>query len=304
VCLPTECGGLGFDAVWADDFHHVVRVSALDEHEGHYGNYRGSTDELIDTLEHGWHYRGQPQLTNGKPRGSECGTLSPENFIVCISNHDQVGNQPLGERFGPRLPPAVYRAASTLLLLVPYTPMLFMGQEWNASTPFRFFTDHNCELGRKVTEGRRREFRDFSAFADPAARALIPDPQAEKTFLDSKLDWREPEEIEHASTLALYREGLQLRKWHPALQDRSREAWQVRQLSNHVLAIVYGREMAARIAVVTSLDCNGSVLAAINGSVLETGGRSWRLIFSSNNERFGGDGDGSAGAATIVLEAA
>ena len=109
-------------------------------------------------------------------------------FVFCTQNHDQVGNRPFGERLNHQIDAGRYAAAVALLLFAPETPMLFMGQEFAASTPFLFFTDFNPELGRLVTEGRRGEFADFRAFADPDMRDSIPDPQAESTFLASKLD--------------------------------------------------------------------------------------------------------------------
>jgi maltooligosyltrehalose trehalohydrolase len=208
----------------------------------------------------------------------------------------------LGERFGQRTDPARYRAASLLLLLVPYTPLLFMGQEWNASSPFLFFTDHNPELGWKVTEGRRREFRSFSAFAEPEARTKIPDPQAEKTFLDSKLKWAERHTDGHAAVLTLYREALKLRKTHRCLKDRSRAAWRARQLSLGVAAIIYGSSGGPRLAVVTNLQVTGSSPWPISAELLRSEGGNWQMVLSSNDARFGGEGDDTRSPATVVFE--
>lgn len=105
----------------------------------------------------------------------------------CIQNHDQIGNRAMGERLNHQLSPHLYKTASALLLLIPATPMLFQGQEFSSSSPFQYFTDHNAELGKLVTEGRRREFGKFKAFNDPATREKIPDPQAQTTFENSKL---------------------------------------------------------------------------------------------------------------------
>src|SRR6185503_3750749 len=125
-----------------------------------------------------------------------------EGLIYCIQNHDQIGNRALGDRFESG---EVFRSASLLLLFLPMTPLLFMGQEWGASSPFLYFTDHEPELGKLISAGRSREFEAFPEFADPARRAKIPDPQAYSTFIDSKLCWEEREMPEHAATLALYR---------------------------------------------------------------------------------------------------
>jgi maltooligosyltrehalose trehalohydrolase len=138
-------------------------------------------------------------------------------FIVCLQNHDQVGNRALGDRMHATVASERWRAASVLLLTAPMTPLVFMGQEWAASTPFTYFTDHEPQLGRRVTEGRREEFASFKEFSDPGATARIPDPQAAATFEGSRLRWNEIELPEHARALALYRQLLVLRREHPAL---------------------------------------------------------------------------------------
>jgi maltooligosyltrehalose trehalohydrolase len=139
-------------------------------------------------------------------------SLRPAQFIVCLQNHDQIGNRALGERLNHQLDPATYRALSALLLCAPQTPLLFMGQEWAASTPFLYFTDYHEELGRRITEGRRNEFRQFRAFADPAARDRIPDPQDDATFARSTLVWSERDTAPHTRTLRLYQALLWLRR--------------------------------------------------------------------------------------------
>ncbi len=133
---------------------------------------------------------------------------------MCLQNHDQIGNRARGERLHHQIDAAAYRAASVVLLTAPQTPLLFMGQEWAASSPFLYFTDHGEPLGRLVTEGRRREFRDFAAFADPAAAERVPDPQALATFLASRLDWSERDVEPHAATVRLYTALLAFRRTH------------------------------------------------------------------------------------------
>jgi maltooligosyltrehalose trehalohydrolase len=138
-------------------------------------------------------------------------------FIVCVQNHDQIGNRALGERLHHSIDEASWRAVSVLLLMVPMTPLLFMGQEWAASTPFQYFTDLEPGLGRLVTEGRRREFAAFPEFSSADAPLRIPDPQAESTFLNSCLRWAEQSTGPHRRSLALYRALLSLRLDHVAL---------------------------------------------------------------------------------------
>jgi maltooligosyltrehalose trehalohydrolase len=132
-----------------------------------------------------------------------------------------VGNRALGDRLNHDIDLAAFRAASVVLLTAPQTPLLFMGQEWAASSPFQYFTDHHEELGRLVTEGRRREFSTFSAFSEPSARARIPDPQAVATFLTSRLDWTERHVEPHASMERLYATVLAVRRRELGAADES-----------------------------------------------------------------------------------
>lgn len=289
LATPAANGGVGLDGLWADDFHHSVRVALTGEQESYLKNFTGSADELRDTLEHGWHYRGQRPPEGGAARGTPCAQLPPHAFVHCISNHDQVGNRAFGERLTTACDPAGYRAASALLCLSPYTPLLFQGQEWGASTPFLYFTDHNEELGRLVTEGRRKEFKGFSAFADEASIKRIPDPQAERTFLLSKLDWSETADPDAgpARLLALYREALRLRRDEPALRGRARGEWKIATLahpSDHgLLALTFGSDECAVIFRLKPADhpTGGHAFA----------GAHWHLIYSSNDPAFGGGGE-------------
>ena len=242
---PTEVGGYGLDAVWADDLHHTVRVTLTGENDGYYRDYARGAEEIAATLRGGWLFQGQPAPRTGEPRGTPAGDLPVAAFVHCIQNHDQVGNRALGERLHHDVSPAAYRAASALLLLSPYIPMLFMGQEWAASSPFLFFTDHDPDLGRLVTEGRRREFKHFSAFA----HAEVPDPQAADTFRRSKLDWAERTREPHAGALRLYRDLLALRMDLPALRDTDRGHFDVRAVGNKSVALRRGSAVADQVMI-------------------------------------------------------
>lgn len=203
--------GWGLDAVWADDFHHQMRRGLAGDEDGYYADYSGTVSDVVETLDAGWFYQGQRSEVHGRDRGSSTKGMPRDRFVICIQNHDQVGNRARGERLHHQVGAAEYVAASALLLLAPETPLLFMGQEWAASSPFLYFTDHNHELGRLVSEGRRREFAHFAEFASEEGRQTIPDPQAEQTFAASRLRWEEKEEGEHAWVLGWYRKLLALR---------------------------------------------------------------------------------------------
>ncbi|WPB76242.1 malto-oligosyltrehalose trehalohydrolase [Archangium violaceum] len=230
---PRETGGFGLDGVWADDFHHQMRRAFAGDNEGYYRDYTGNLEDLARTLRQGWFYEGQVSQVAGHARGTPAREAQPWQLVHCIQNHDQVGNRAHGERLGADVSPAAFRAMSALLLLSPYTPLLFMGQEWNASTPFLYFTDHNAELGKLVTEGRRKEFAGFTRFSSDS----VPDPQAVETFTRSKLDWNEAAKPEHAGVLALYRELLRLRATDPCLKDNRRGHFDARPTGGHGLVL-------------------------------------------------------------------
>ncbi len=207
IRLRSE-GGFGLHGVWSDDFHHQVRNLIAGDDDGYFAGFSGTTaEEIAANLKQGWFHAGQPSRNLREPRGSPTGGLSLEHFVIYIQNHDQIGNRATGERLNHDVSLSMYRTATALLLFVPETPLLFMGQEWAASTPFCFFTDHHQELGRLVSEGRKQEFGEFAGF-----KRTIPDPQDPQTFKQSKLNWDELEWPNHANMLNLYRDLLQLRR--------------------------------------------------------------------------------------------
>ena len=214
---PRERGGWGLDGVWADDFHHIIRRQLAGDSHAYFQDFEGSCEELALAIQQGWLFTGQHSKHLQQRRGTDPSHIPMQKFVVCLQNHDQIGNRATGERLHHTVDHAAWRAASTILMTAPMTPLLFMGQEWAASSPFQFFTDVEPGLGALVTEGRRREFREFPAFSDPVARASIPDPQALSTFEASRLNWDERQQGMHRVTLALYRELLRLRNTHRAL---------------------------------------------------------------------------------------
>jgi len=234
---PEAAGGWGLDAVWADDFHHQMRRALAGDREGYYADYTGSAPDIATTLRQGWFYCGQRSAHLGHSRGTEPSGIAPQGFVICLQNHDQVGNRAFGERLHQQIDLAAYRAATVLLLCAPETPLLFMGQEWAATTPFLFFTDHNAALGGQVTAGRRREFKAFSAFADPAARQRIPDPQAAATFEHSRLQWAESSQEPQAATLRFHRALLALRRFGPAFRGTGWDGFTATAVDDHAVVL-------------------------------------------------------------------
>ena len=227
TCHPDLIHETGLDALWADDFHHILHALLTGERDGYYGEYTISVAELARCVARGFAFEGETWTLNGRPRGGPTDELPAPAFVLCLQNHDQVGNRALGERLHHLADLDAYCAASMLLLFLPMTPLLWMGQEWAASTPWLYFTDHPPELGAQVTAGRRAEFSAFAGFRDPAARAEIPDPQAAATFTASQLRWAERDEPPHADVLALYRALLHLRQADPVLSTGDRDSMSV-----------------------------------------------------------------------------
>jgi maltooligosyltrehalose trehalohydrolase len=233
----------GLDAVWADDFHHQLRVTLTGERAGYYAAYEPSAQGIADAINRGWLYTGQRSPLTGEPRGTPTHGLPAEALVYCIQNHDQIGNRALGDRLAHG---EAFRAASLLLLFLPMTPLLFMGQEWAASTPFQYFTDHDPDLGKLVTEGRRRE---FAAFVENVLQ--VPDPQTPDTFHASKLRWEERDRPEHAKTLSLYQQALELRRTDPVLSGSGRAELQA-EASHGALLVHRSRGTDRRVLVMNT----------------------------------------------------
>jgi len=201
-------------AQWDDDFCHAMHVLLTGERDGYYADCADAPlEHLGRCLAEGFAWQGEPSAyRGGRARGEPSGHLPAGAFVAFIQNHDQVGNRAFGERLGRLARPEALRAASAVLLLAPMVPLLFMGQEFAAATPFLFFCDFEPGLRDAVRDGRRREFARFARFADPALRERIPDPCAVETFAASRLDWRSLEQPEHAAWLAFHRSLLEVRR--------------------------------------------------------------------------------------------
>lgn len=222
-------------AQWNDDVHHAMHVIATGEADGYYGDFADDPlARLGRGLAEGFVFQGEPSpYAGGRPRGSPSARLPPTAFVNALQTHDQVGNRAHGERIAALAEAAgradALGALTACLLLAPSIPMLFMGEEYAAGTPFLYFCEHAGELARAVTEGRRREFSRFARFADAAGQATIPDPNDEQTFLRSRLEWAEREREPHARWLALVTELLHVRRQHlvPWLPRAGSGSWSV-----------------------------------------------------------------------------
>jgi maltooligosyltrehalose trehalohydrolase len=220
---------LQYSAQWNDDEHHCLHVLLTGENDGYYADYaRTPASQLGRCLAEGFAYQGDPSaFRDGSVRGEPSAHLPPGAFVCFMQNHDQVGNRAFGERLAHLAERSALTAATAILLLAPSPPLIFMGDEFAAATPFLYFCDFGPELAQAVTEGRRKEFSRFARFQDPAFAASIPDPGAPATFGRSKLDWASLDRLPHSDWLALYRSLLDIRQREifpliPMMQDGAR----------------------------------------------------------------------------------
>ncbi len=279
VVRPEAEAGYGLDAQWSDDFHHQLRRILAGDHEGYYADYRGSVGDLAKTVRDGWLYRGEYSVYHEKARGEDPAGLPPRSFVFYLQNHDQVGNRAHGERLHHQIDPAAWRAATVLLLTAPEVPLLFMGQEWAAPSPFLFFTDHHERLGARIGEGRRKELSAFAAFAEPAAREAIPSPQDPETFRRSRLDWSRLEEPPRAATRRLYRALLRLRRADLLLRAATWEGFDARALGEEGM-LLERRGDGGRVVVLVRLKGDGPLSAPAPA------GETWEVLLTTEDEGF------------------
>ncbi len=206
------------DAQWNDDVHHAVHVMATGEDDGYYADYAAEPRTMLGrALAEGFGFQGEASaFRGGELRGTVSTGLPPFAFVNSLQTHDQVGNRALGDRIAHIAQEAgrtpALRALTACVLLAPAVPMLFMGEEYAASTPFLYFCNFQGDLAHAVTEGRRNEFKHFGRFGDPAMRERIPDPNAASTQVASQLQWEERGKAPHADWLALYTDLLAVRR--------------------------------------------------------------------------------------------
>jgi maltooligosyltrehalose trehalohydrolase len=209
-------GGLGVHAQWSDDFHHALHAALTGERQGYYCDF-GSMAAIAKTLMSAYFHNGTYSTFRGRHHGRPVDTraLDADRFVVSLQTHDQIGNRAEGDRISGLLSDRLCQVAAALLLTSPFTPQLFMGEEWGADTPWQYFTDHpEPDLAAAVRDGRRAE---FGRHGWPPDR--VPDPQAPETFARSVLDWDEPAREPHRGLLAWYRSLISLRRASPDLAD-------------------------------------------------------------------------------------
>ena len=213
LVTPRETGGLGMDAQWSDDFHHALFAALTGDRQGYYADF-GSLGQLAKALEKTFVYDGLYSRYRRRIHGRPPGALSQHRFLGYIQNHDQVGNRAVGDRISHMAGIERAKAAAAIVLLSPFIPMLFQGEEWAATAPFQYFADHEPEMAKLVSEGRKKEFAAFGWKPES-----IPDPEDPASFLRSKLDWSEVTQGAHAEMLDWYRSLIHLRRAAPSLNN-------------------------------------------------------------------------------------
>ncbi|MEN9226684.1 MAG: malto-oligosyltrehalose trehalohydrolase [Thermostichus sp. DRC_bins_24] len=231
IISPREQGGYGIDAQWCDDFHHCVHTLLTGEKEGYYEDF-GQLEQLAKSYRESYVFSGQYSPHRARRYGNSAAQRPGSQFVICIQNHDQIGNRMLGERLSQLTSFEGLKLAAAALLLAPMLPMLYMGEEYGETAPFQYFVSHgDPDLVEAVRQGRRRE---FSAFA---WKGEVPDPQSEETFHRSKLNWDLKTSGHHHTLWRWYQTLIQLRKTSPALQSFQRESVQVHLFADGGLAL-------------------------------------------------------------------
>ncbi len=274
VIATPEVGGYGLDGLWVDDFHHSVYVRMTGEREGYLNAYEGTTEEIARLLNDGALYCDQAGL--GPETGADRDSL--QDLIYCLQNHDQIGNRPFGTRLARITGTDLYKAAYAVLLLLEETPLMFMGDEYAAATPFLYFTDHKPELVASTRAGRRAAFRAFwvSRVADGRE---VPDAQDERTFLASKLAPNERKQPLHDGVLRLMHELLSLRREDDVFRAQGRAGQRAEAVSDDVLTVERWRDSERRLLALNFGE---------RGSFRFAG--AWRPVFCTAEARFAGPG--------------
>jgi maltooligosyltrehalose trehalohydrolase len=280
----TQQHGLGLDGVWSDDFHHSVRTLLTGDREGYYQDF-GRAEHLAKAFERVFVYDGCYSPFRKRRHGSRVKARDRTRFVVCVHNHDQIGNRALGDRSATYLPQSAQRLACGLLLISPCVPMLFMGEEYGERNPFPFFCSFgDPQLIEAVRRGRREEFAalDFQ-WGDP-----IADPQDARTFESAKLSWQWPEGAFHASLRRLYRDLLTARRQWPPLRDRQHTTACVlatdEQAERNEAVLVVERGEAVRLLAVANLSAERPSLAQVDRQGLD-------FLFSTEATVYGGHRD-------------
>ena len=288
---PIEGGGYGMDSLWNDDFHHSAMSAISGHHEAYYADHPGTPQEFISTAKYGYLFQGQRYRWQGKRRGTATFDLPPTAFVHFLQNHDQIGNSGHGYRVHQVASPGEFRAMTTLLLLMPQTPLLFQGQEWAASSTFRYFADHKPELDKLIRQGRARELSQFPSLATPEMQALIAGPSSAELFEQSKLDHDERQQPHHQRVLRLHKDLIQIRKTDPAF-NRIIQRGQIdgAVLAPNAFVLRYFLHVDQDRLLIVNLGGDIALETAPEPLLAPPSGKRWAKLFSTEDPQYGGSG--------------
>jgi maltooligosyltrehalose trehalohydrolase len=289
VTCPKPPCGYAIDAQWLDDFHHSLRAMLTGEACGYYEDF-GKGHHLAKAFTEGFVYSGQYSKYRKRNHGSSSKELPGRKFIVFSQNHDQVGNRMLGERLASLVPFEALKLAAGAVILSPYVPMLFMGEEYAEEAPFLYFVSHgDADVIAAVRRGRREEFESFKWQGEP------PDPQSPETFLQSKLKWEKRNEGKHKTLRDFYRRLIELRRTTPALADLNKNRLEISTAGEETLLMRRWREASQALCVMNFAKRETTFQANLPE------GR-WKRILDSADDAWGGPGTSLPGAITRSQE--
>jgi len=286
---PVSQGGYGLDALWNDDFHHSARVAMTGRAEAYFTDYRGTPQELLSATRWGYLYQGQYYLWQKKRRGTNAFDLTAQNFVTFLENHDQIANSSFGRRVHELASPGRHRAMTALLLLAPPTPMLFQGQEFGASQPFRYFADFGGVLAKSVREGRLEFLKQFRNMIPLESQEALPDPADRAGFEECRLD-PDRDRRRNESFFRLHKDLLKIRKEDPVfrMQDNSRVFGAIVGPEAFLLRF-FGEDHDDRLLII-NLDRDIELKPAPEPLLAPPENCDWELIWSSESPEYGGSG--------------
>ncbi len=282
-------GGEDLNGLWNDDWHHSVIVALTGRNEAYLTDYRGSPQELISAAKYGYLFQGQPYSWQEAPRGFPGFGLPPETFVAFIENHDQVSNFALGDRVRALTSPGAYRAVTALLLLGPWTPMLFQGEEFGSTTPFCYFADvGDDKLKEAVRKGRFQFLAQFPSAASAETQQLLPVPHDNRTFQTSKLNWQEREK--NTAFVRLHRDLITLRREDSRFRLQPRAAIDGAVLGRDCFLLRYFGENDDDRLLIVNLGCRSQLTAASEPLLAPPLHSEWELIWTSDSPQYDGPG--------------
>jgi maltooligosyltrehalose trehalohydrolase len=274
---PRKVWGCGLDSQWSDDFHHSLHALLTGEQDGYYMDF-GTVSNMVTSMDEGYVYSGRFSKYRKRNHGNWAADLPSEKFVVAAQNHDQVGNRMLGERLSTLVSFEAQKLAAAVLLLSPFLPLLFMGEEFGEESPFLYFVSHSDpELLEAVRRGRGEEFKDFLSHG-----VAPPDPASRETFERSRLDWNKASMGTHQKLLKFYKALIRLRSDHPVLRNRNRNDMEVKGFEERKLATMRRKAAVYELICVynfasadSELDAKETGLTAHHRKILDSSETLW-----------------------------